>query len=228
MTDIILYHGSRGGFKGDIKPVSRKNCDFGKGFYMGTDIMQAKGIVSSDSKPYLYTLKLKLSEIPKDRILDLRDNDKWVDIILANRRKVPDFNELEYAKNLIKLCNNYDVVIGPIADDSMTRVMNYFRQGIITDRVLSECIKTVDLGIQYVAKTRLACSKIDVLNCREITNEMAIEAKEYEDIKRNGSKQIIKQLVQNQRIKGLYLDQIIENKRNEELQLNREGDDYDR
>ncbi len=95
MDDIILFHGSRGGFEGDIKPISRKTCDFGKGFYMGTDIMQAKEIVSNDFEPYLYTLKLKLSEIPENKILDLRkNNNKWIDIILANRRKVPDFNKL--------------------------------------------------------------------------------------------------------------------------------------
>ena len=32
---VILYHGSRGGTEGDIAPVSRAGCDFGKGFYIG-------------------------------------------------------------------------------------------------------------------------------------------------------------------------------------------------
>lgn len=229
MNDIILFHGSRGGFEGNIKPISRKTCDFGKGFYMGTDIMQAKEIVSNDFEPYLYTLKFRLSEIPENRILDLRKNsNKWIDIILANRRRVSDFNNLDYAKNLIEICNSYDVIIGPIADDSMTKVMSYFRQNIITDKVLSECVKTVDLGIQYVAKNDFACSKIDILNCKEITEEMASEAKEYESIKRDNSKSIIKQMIRDNRTEGLYLDQILENKRNEELFLNKESDDYDR
>lgn len=35
MKDIILYHGSKGGIKGNIKPISREFCDFGKGFYLG-------------------------------------------------------------------------------------------------------------------------------------------------------------------------------------------------
>lgn len=33
MRDITLFHGSRGGIVGDIKPQSRVHCDFGKGFY---------------------------------------------------------------------------------------------------------------------------------------------------------------------------------------------------
>ena len=35
MEDVILYHGSRGGIQGKIRPCSRLRCDFGKGFYMG-------------------------------------------------------------------------------------------------------------------------------------------------------------------------------------------------
>lgn len=54
MEDKILFHGSRGGINEKIQPLSRFTCDFGKGFYMGTDIMQAKGIVSNDFDPYIY------------------------------------------------------------------------------------------------------------------------------------------------------------------------------
>lgn len=33
---ILLYHGSKRGLEGCIAPKSRKHCDFGAGFYMGT------------------------------------------------------------------------------------------------------------------------------------------------------------------------------------------------
>ncbi len=32
---VTLYHGSKSGIRGAIAPISRKRCDFGKGFYMG-------------------------------------------------------------------------------------------------------------------------------------------------------------------------------------------------
>lgn len=35
MKDMILYHGSKNGLSGAIKPMSREKCDFGRGFYMG-------------------------------------------------------------------------------------------------------------------------------------------------------------------------------------------------
>ena len=49
MEDLILYHGSRGGLQGPIAPISRVRCDFGKGFYMGTNEIQAKFM---DSCPF--------------------------------------------------------------------------------------------------------------------------------------------------------------------------------
>lgn len=35
--NVTLYHGSKSGIRGAIAPISRESCDFGKGFYMGTD-----------------------------------------------------------------------------------------------------------------------------------------------------------------------------------------------
>ena len=37
---ILLYHGSKSGVKGKIAPKSRRQCDFGQGFYMGTEPSQ--------------------------------------------------------------------------------------------------------------------------------------------------------------------------------------------
>ena len=33
----VLYHASRFGISSNIQPISRSRCDFGRGFYMGTD-----------------------------------------------------------------------------------------------------------------------------------------------------------------------------------------------
>ena len=34
---MLLYHGSKAGIDQPIRPVSRSKCDFGRGFYMGTE-----------------------------------------------------------------------------------------------------------------------------------------------------------------------------------------------
>ena len=97
MKDIILYHGSRGGLDGPIRPESRIRCDFGKGFYMGESQEQAKSLIIEDSSPVFYTIKLKLSEIPDNKILLLKDYD-WLYAVLSNRQKIQEFNELEISE----------------------------------------------------------------------------------------------------------------------------------
>ena len=125
MKDIILYHGSRGGIKGKIKPVSRSKCDFGAGFYMGENKEQVKSLVIEDAEPIFYVLKLRLSEIPENKILIL-DNRDWLHAVLAFRKKVNEFNNLDIAQNIIKKINNYDIVIGPIGDDKMNEAMRAY------------------------------------------------------------------------------------------------------
>ena len=90
MKDVILYHGSRGGLCGPIAPISREKTDFGKGFYLGTNAMQAKGLISTEADAIFYTMKLRLSEIPEDRILTLSGQD-WLYTVLANRKKWDKF-----------------------------------------------------------------------------------------------------------------------------------------
>lgn len=45
MKEVLLYHGSRGGVIGNIQPISCERCDFGKGFYMGTNYLKKSRFV---------------------------------------------------------------------------------------------------------------------------------------------------------------------------------------
>ena len=60
---LVLYHGSKKGIVGDIAPVSRKECDFGAGFYMGTGTMQPLTLVCSEATPKFYTLSLDTTDL---------------------------------------------------------------------------------------------------------------------------------------------------------------------
>ena len=50
---FILYHGSKNGIKGEIQPSSRKHCDFGTGFYMGTEPEQPLTLICNFPKACL-------------------------------------------------------------------------------------------------------------------------------------------------------------------------------
>ena len=60
---LILYHGSKEGIVGDIAPISRDHCDFGKGFYMGTTTLQPLTLICDEEKPIFYTVELDLSDL---------------------------------------------------------------------------------------------------------------------------------------------------------------------
>lgn len=91
--DVILYHGSRGGMCGEIRPCSRERCDFGKGFYLGDNPDQTRGIAAPDQNPYWYEVKLRLSEVPDDKKIYVSGME-WLYVIMAYRDKVPDFSKL--------------------------------------------------------------------------------------------------------------------------------------
>ena len=48
---VTLYHGSKSGIRGTTAPVSRKQCEFGSGFYMGTDRTQPLTLICNHPNP---------------------------------------------------------------------------------------------------------------------------------------------------------------------------------
>ena len=55
---VLLYHGSKSGIEGKIEPKSRSQCDFGKGFYMGTDPSQALTLICDYDKSKFYIVSV--------------------------------------------------------------------------------------------------------------------------------------------------------------------------
>jgi len=61
MQKLTLYHGSRSGLVGAIRPdKSRTACDFGQGFCMGDSPAQPRTLICDERHPVLYTVKLNL------------------------------------------------------------------------------------------------------------------------------------------------------------------------
>ena len=190
--DMILYHGSKGGLEGAIAPSSRVRCDFGQGFYMGTDLMQAKSLVSGDDMPYYYKLRFRMSEIPRDRILVLNDK-AWLSTVLACRRADPEFSALDIAKNALDRLKQHDVVIGRIADDKMREAISSFTDNALTDARLYRCLTCADYGYQIVARTGAACSKIEILEEKRLKGQELQAAVSYSELKRRESRNIVDQ-----------------------------------
>lgn len=82
---LTLYHGSRSGIRGPIAPISRERCDFGKGFYMGTDISQPLTLICNYSDAKIYTLSVNLNDL---KILNMEEGLDWALLVAYYRGKM--------------------------------------------------------------------------------------------------------------------------------------------
>lgn len=208
MKDIILYHGSKGGIRGDIKPSSRELCDFGRGFYLGESPDQAKSIISEYDNPIFYKIRLKLSEIPENRILKL-DGDDWLYSVLSCRKKISEFNNLSLAQDLINQINSYDVVIGKIADDKMSDAINQYTNGALSNLGLYNCLRAAQYGDQYVLKTPFACSKAEILEERKLSSIDIAHIQKYNSLRRSEATKAIFNAIVKYRGQGVYFDELL-------------------
>lgn len=209
MEKVILYHGSRGGIVGIIEPKSRLRCDFGAGFYMGTNPDQAKTLVSNDQAPYFYKLELDLSGLSTDRVLRL-DGMEWAYFVLYNRGRLDSVKKSALYKQCARFASDKDIIIGPIADDAMNEVMNRFIHGDITDKAFLECIRGLDYGIQYVAKTEAACGCVTVLEEKELYGKELDDATLLAEKRRKEGRDLADVMQRRYRREGRYFDEILQ------------------
>ena len=155
VTKLELYHGSKYGLNGPIKPKSRKKTDFGKGFYMGTTVEQPKTLICDYEEPVLYKLNVNLNHLKCVEVNGI----PWAMLVAYNRGEMKAYKNTPLYNQIANITRNYDMIIGPIVDDRMFVVLERFFKGQITDRTLLKCMRAMALGMQYVAKTNLSCDE---------------------------------------------------------------------
>ena len=169
---LILYHGSKNGIVGDIAPISRSECDFGQGFYMGTSALQPLTLVCAEEKPKFYTVELDLSGL---KVLNVEIGLEWALLIAYYRKEMESAIGTEIYEKYANYAKGYDVIIGYIANDRMYTELSRFFNKTLTDTALIHCLSALDLGKQYVAITGKACKQIKVLKEESLSQlELAI------------------------------------------------------
>ncbi len=169
---LILYHGSKSGIVGDIAPISRSQCDFGKGFYMGTSALQPLTLICAEDKPKFYTVELDLSGL---KVLNINMGLEWALLIAYYRKEMESAVGSKIYEKYANFANGYDIIIGYIANDRMYTELSRFFNRTLTDTVLIHCLSALDLGKQYVAITEKACKQIKILKEESLSQlELAI------------------------------------------------------
>ena len=207
---IILYHSSKSGLEGKIEPKSRDKCDFGKGFYMGTEIGQSLTLICDFPKSEFYivsidTKDLNLVEIPADM--------EWAMLVAYHRGRMDKIKGTKLYEKYENYLSNKDLAIGSIADDRIFYVIDNFFQELITDQALVGSLSALQLGKQYVLLTQKVCDKVKIemkvklswleRKCLQIVNEE----------NRIKGVNIANEICKNYRREGRFFDEILDSAR---------------
>ena len=157
---LKLYHGSNVEIINIDLSLSRKGKDFGCGFYLNANKQQAMEMAIRTTQrmqkgnPTLSTfllddnlIKTQSSELSV-KIFD-GYSEEWAKFILLNRKNLSS-----------KPAHPYDIVIGPIANDTVGLQMRRFIQGYISLERMIEELRFNKPAIQYFFGTELAISHL--------------------------------------------------------------------
>lgn len=203
---ITLYHGSKSGIKGEIAPLSREKCDFGKGFYMGTEETQPLTLICNYDNAKLYTLEFDMTDL---KVLDVEVGIDWALLVAYNRGKMESARGTALYERISKMADGYDVIVGFIANDRMFVVLDRFFNGEITDAALINSLSALKLGKQYVAITEKACKNIKIINEKTLNEKDRALLKTESEHKRNEGIALAEKMCRKYRRDGKYFDEIL-------------------
>lgn len=156
---VLLYHGSKRGLERDIAPISRKHCDFGAGFYMGTQPEQALTLICDFPKSKFYLVSVKTDDI---RVTEIPADIEWAMLVAYHRGRMETIKGSTFYQKYRSISQQNDMIIGSIANDKMFQVLDDFFIGNITDAALVKSLAALQLGKQYVAITQKGCNAVRI------------------------------------------------------------------
>ena len=140
-----LYHGTNVDFDVIDLTKSNKYKDFGQGFYL-TDIRsQAEELAAKKSRlfggyPVIQEYEFDESLLSGAELKVLKfdkPSTEWAEFIFKNRNRDNDFT------------HDYDIVIGPIANDGVAYLLGRYEEGTLTIEELSDKLDYKKLNSQY-------------------------------------------------------------------------------
>ena len=140
-----LYHGTNVDFDVIDLTKSNKYKDFGQGFYL-TDIRsQAEELAAKKSRlfggyPVIqeYEFDETLLSSAELKVLKFdKPSTEWAEFIFKNRSRDNNFT------------HDYDIVIGPIANDGVAYLLGRYEEGTLTIEELSDKLDFKKLNSQY-------------------------------------------------------------------------------
>ena len=203
---LVLYHGSKKGIVGDIAPISRDECDFGSGFYMGTNTLQPLTLVCNEDKPKFYTVELDMTGL---KVLTVEIGMDWAMLIAYYRKEMESAKGTPIYEKYAHMADGYDVIIGYIANDRMYTELSRFFNKTLTDVALINCLSALDLGKQYVAISEKACKQIKILKEEPLSQLELSLLKDMSAERRKEGIALAEEIEVKYRREGKFFDEIL-------------------
>jgi len=203
---LVLYHGSKKGIVGDIAPISRGECDFGSGFYMGTNTLQPLTLICNEDKPKFYTVELDMIGL---KVLNVEIGMDWAMLIAYYRKEMESAKGTDIYEKYAHMADGYDIIVGYIANDRMYTELSRFFNRTLTDVALINCLSALDLGKQYVAISEKACKQIKILKEEPLSNLELSLLKDMSAERRKEGIALAEEIEVKYRREGKFFDEIL-------------------
>ncbi len=204
---VLLYHGSKSGIEGPIEPKSRKQCDFGKGFYMGTDPGQALTLICDYEKSKFYIVSVSVDKLAH---IEVPADIDWAMLVAYHRGKMEKINSTPFYNKYRVMTLNKDLIIGSIANDRMFFVIDNFFVGNVTDMALINSLSALQLGKQYVAVSQRGCDSVHIEAEVELSYLERLFMKEVAEENRVRGISLANDICKNYRREGMFFDEILD------------------
>lgn len=159
---MILYHGSNVEVKEPKLIPSKRLLDFGAGFYLTSDFEQAK-------KWALRTANNRETGVPTVSVFEVDENEfQSLNMLCFN---TPDKEWLRYIsanRTGRQVDKEYDVVIGPVANDQAIRTVNNYLRGYFPEDVAIKLLLPQKLKDQYAFRTEKAINLLKFTEARNV------------------------------------------------------------
>lgn len=157
-----IYHGSIEIVESpDIRQPNR-SLDYGSGFYTTTSFAQAKKLVERRIKDkgvdvgHVNVYELDDNALESMKVLRFKKpTEEWVNFVMKNRTERG-------------FTHDYDIVYGPVADDSVYTQFTLYEGGIISMPTLIQELKTYKLVDQYLFHSEKSLTAIKFIESIEV------------------------------------------------------------
>jgi len=159
---MLLYHGSNVVVYEPKIIKSQRFLDFGAGFYMTSDFEQArKWAVRTAARREEGVATISVFELSDDYVDRLkilffaRPDRDWLRYITVHRTGNPP-------------ADDYDMVVGPVANDQAIRTVNNYLKGYFPEDVAIKLLLPQKLKDQYLFRTEKALSLLAFKEARQV------------------------------------------------------------